>query len=184
MDYKEYMQDYLKGDNKRINHILNVRKRALELGKIYNADLDVLDTAAILHDLTKNKSKEFHLTKIKDINFINSTPEQLWHAKSAMVVAKELGVTNDNILEAIEYHIYGKINMSIETLILVIADYTEEGRTHKYAKEVYEIALEDLNKAYLLMTEKTIIHLKQMNQPIANEQFEVYNYIKRRISDK
>lgn len=184
MDYKAYMEKELTADPKRIKHVLGVKKRALEFAEIYNADKEVLTIAALLHDVTKNKSKDFHLNIIKDKKYLKNTPETLWHAKSAKIIAKELGITNKKILQAIEYHVFGKVNMELETLILVLSDYTEENRTHNGAIEVYNKALYSLEEAYLLMVEKTISHLNEMNKAIAKEQFDVYNNIKRGIKDK
>lgn len=184
MDYKNYMMECLKDDKDRIRHTLNVNERAKELGIIYKADLNVLNIASLLHDITKNKSDEFHIDTISNIEFIKDTPKEFWHAESAKVIAQNIGIKNNKILEAIQYHIYGKINMSIETLILVIADYTEKGRTNKYSKDVYNLALKNLYEAYLYMQEKTFLHLKEMNIKIDQKQLEVYNYYKRRIKDK
>lgn len=178
MDYKALMLKKLRSYPRRVSHTLNVLERALELGKIYNASLEVLETAALLHDVTKYYTKEEHLSLIKDESLIKDYDESLHHSISAYYLAKEIGVTNIKILEAIRYHIWGKINMSIETMILVVSDYTEKDRSFKEAKIAYELAKEDLIKSYLYVMEETIKYLIKNNISPHKEQIKVYNYYK------
>lgn len=184
MDYKSVLLNWLDGDEKRINHSLAVEKRATEYAKIYNADIEVVKAASLLHDITKNKSKAYHIEIINDKDYINSTPQALWHAYSSAIEAMRLGITNPKIIEAIKYHPYGKKDMSLETMIVCVADYTEETRVHKEAKEIHDIAVNDITLAYLTMLENTFSHLKQRNKTVVKEQLEVYEYIKRRYKNK
>ncbi len=178
MDYNKLVYETFKDDPKRLNHIIGVKKRALELGKLYHADLNVLEVAALLHDITKNLTKEEHLKLIKDKNKIKHLPEPLIHTKSALYYAKNLGINDLKILEAIEFHGFGKKKMNLETMILAVADYTEETRTHKEAKIVYEVALTNIKEAFIKMLELTIHYLTEHKIEVSAEQLDVLNYYK------
>ncbi|MBT5022344.1 HD domain-containing protein [Candidatus Woesearchaeota archaeon] len=56
------------------HHIRLVRKYALELGKIENCDLEVLEIAALLHDIGKINGREGHAQKSCELSkdFIDS----------------------------------------------------------------------------------------------------------------
>lgn len=178
MDYKALMLKKLRSYPKRVTHTLNVLERALELGLIYHASLEVLEVAALLHDITKYYTKEEHLSLIKDEKLISDYDESLHHSISAYYFAKEIGVTDFKILEAIRYHIWGKIDMNLETMILVVSDYTEKDRKFEEAKTAYKLAKEDLVKGYLYIMEETMKYLTKNNISPHKEQIKVYNYYK------
>lgn len=182
MDYEHVMRTRLKEHPSRIKHTLNVLEVAMELGKIYQADLTVLKIAALLHDVTKYDTKEAHLQLIQDKDLVKGYPLPLYHPLSAYYYAKSIGIEDEGVLEAIKYHMWGKINMKLETMILVVSDYCEPGRTFKTAKTVYTLAKTDLLAAYLLATESTIHHLLKNNKTPHQEQINVYQYYKGEIT--
>lgn len=176
MDYEKLMLKYLENDSKRIKHTYGVLKRSLELGKIYNADLEVLRISSLLHDITKLLTYDEHKELINNEKLFNSLEEYQYHAYSAYYLAKSLNITNSNILNSIKYHQWGKIEMSLENMILCISDYTEENRTHKDAEIVYKLALKNLEEAYLVMTKKTIDYLENKGIKIKSEDLKIYKY--------
>lgn len=178
MAYKALMLKELKGHDKRISHTLNVVERALELGEMYHANLPALEVAALLHDITKYYTKEAHLSLIKDIDLVRDYHVDLYHPISAYYYAKNLGINDETILEAIKYHMWGKIDMRLETMILVVSDYCEPSRTFKTAQDVYDLAKTDLIQAYLLAVKSTINHLIEDNKTPHPDQIKVYNYYK------
>lgn len=178
MDYKSFVEERFKDHPKRLRHTLGVYKRAIELGKIYGADLEVLKVASLLHDVTKHESDDYHIKMIDDEKILSSYPKPMWHAYSAAKLAEELGIKNKKIIEAINYHMFGKIDMEIETMILCVSDFSEENRTFVEANEVYEVSLKNIKEAYLLVIESTLNHLKKQGIELVKEQKEVYRYYK------
>lgn len=184
MDYKVIMENALKGYPNRIKHTLGVRDRALELGKIYDADLEVLEVASYLHDITKYWKAEAHIKLINNPSITNNLHEHMYHPISATLYAKSIGVTNPVILEAIQFHMWGKMDMALETMILCVSDYCEKNRTFKDSKTVYQMALTDLNKAYLHMLESTIKYLKKEQITPNQDQIDTYNYYLKKENEK
>ncbi len=178
MDYEGIMLKYLSGDKNRIKHTYGVVERALELGKIYNADLDILEASAYLHDITKLLSPKEHQVLINDDEIFNSLRPFMYHAYSAFMLAKKLGITNSNILDSIKYHIWGKIDMTLETMILCVSDFTEKNRTHKSVEKVYQKALINLEESYLMSIEETMNYTISKGFKPNPNQIKVYNYYK------
>lgn len=183
MDYEKIVQKRLKDHPKRLKHTYGVVKRALELGKIYKADLRVLEIAALFHDITKHETDAYHQSFIKEETIL-SYPKPMWHAFSAAELAKNFGIDDERIIEAIKYHVFGKIKMRLETLIIVVSDFCEEGRTFPLAKKIYEVALVDLEKAYLMSLESQIAHLEEKGLTPINIQKETYLYYKKKGLNK
>lgn len=178
MDYEKLMLTYLKADKKRIAHTYGVKQRALELGKKYQADLEVLTISAYFHDITKLLTLKEHQKLINDDLLFQSLEPFMYHAYSAYQLAKQLNITNVKILEAIKYHLWGKIKMSLETKIICVSDFSEATRKHESAKLVYELSLKDLDLAYLKTLEETIDYLNKKGLKPHQEQIKTFNYYK------
>ncbi len=184
MDFEKLMEERLKGHNKRIAHTKGVVKRALELGKIYQADLEVLKVAAYFHDITKYEPLSFHKQMIKNKKVLKKYPEEFFHAYSGAAYAKEKGIQNKKIIEAIKYHNYGKKKMNLETMILCVSDYCEENRVYEDAKIAYQIALDNLTASFVYMLKETLDYLKINNIKPLKQQIKVYNYYNKRRKQK
>lgn len=75
---------------------------------------------------------------------------ELWHAPvGAFLVEKEVGLTDEDILNAIRYHTSGRPGMSSLEKVIYVADYIEPGRKFPGVEEVRELAEQDLDKALL-----------------------------------
>ena len=89
--------------------------------------------AGLLHDVAKGKCRK-GLKKIAqqysvDIDEFESINPELIHGKlGAKMVEIELGVDDEDILNAICWHTTGRENMSMLEKIVYIADLTEPGR--------------------------------------------------------
>ncbi len=123
---------------KRFTHTLGVEAEALQLAKIFelsDTDCTRLQIAALLHDLTKEKSKEEQLALCEQYH-IPYTPydclaPKVFHAKTAAALAKDrfADLTDDGICQAILYHTVGDPDMTLFDSLLYLADYIEAGRT-------------------------------------------------------
>ena len=101
---------------------------------------------------------------------------ELWHAPvGAHLVEKEAGVTDPDVLDAIRYHTSGRPDMTLLEKIVYVADYIEPGRIFPGAKEVRELAKQDLDKALLQSLSNTIMFLLKKNQAIYPDTIFTYN---------
>ena len=83
--YEKYI-DILKGRLKprRFNHSLEVAKEAKRLAVLYGADAEKAYLAGLLHDITKNETRDAQLQLFKQFGIIltdiEMNAEKLWHA--------------------------------------------------------------------------------------------------------
>ena len=132
MDYikiEEFKQK-LKIDLKpqRYQHTLFTIIKAMELAVGTSADKDVVFIAALLHDCAKYKTpNESQLSDLKD--FVEC-PAIVHATFGALIAEEEYGITDKRILEAIKYHSTGRREMSIEEMIVCLADAIEDSRDY------------------------------------------------------
>lgn len=132
-DYKKIIRERM-GDY-RFSHSVNVAKEAKMLAKHYGADENKAEIAGILHDITKEMPKEQQLQIIIDSGIILDNVQlhapKLWHGMSGSIVVRdELGIDDEDILNAIRYHTTGRAGMSLLEKVIFTADFTSEERTY------------------------------------------------------
>ncbi len=120
----------------RFQHTLGVEKEIIRLGKIYLPDdIPLLQAAALLHDVTKEYTKEQHFAVFKQYHFTMSEDEtrapQLYHAWSAALLIPDTypAFADPVLIKAIWQHTTGDVQMSEFSKLLYLADYIEETRT-------------------------------------------------------
>lgn len=129
-------------NSKRLNHILGVARLARELANKFNIDSDKAYIAGLLHDYIKYESIDEMIEIINDQEIIDKFKDapQIYHAYASSVIAKkEFNIYDEEILNAIKYHVYGRINMTLLEKILVISDFAEDSREYARCKEVRKI---------------------------------------------
>lgn len=132
-DYKKLIKTRM--GEKRYTHSVNVAHEAAELAQLYNADVEKAKIAGILHDITKETPNEEQL-QIMEKNGIILTKMQLsspklWHSMSgAAYISSELGITDEDIINAVRYHTSGRAGMSVLEKIIFVADFTSAERDY------------------------------------------------------
>lgn len=122
---------------KRYNHTLGVERAAVRIAKKCAAEaLPEIRAAALLHDITKELSKEEQLAlidkyKISVTEADIASPETL-HALTAPPYIKENypRFADELVLSAISCHTVGRPDMDVAEAIIFVADFIEEGRTY------------------------------------------------------
>lgn len=164
----------------RFTHSMNVAKQAKILGKIYGEDTEKLYFAGVVHDICKEISYEEQLKVINsgEIYFDKyvMTQQKIWHAVAGSVfIQKGLGVTDEQIIDAVRYHTTGKENMDTFSKIIYIADITSEERDYPEVDVVRKLAKEDLDKAMLMSLEFTINKLMSLGKMLNEDTVLAYN---------
>ena len=181
MNYKE-MDEKLKKTLKpeRYRHCKGVEKTASYLAEIWGADVEKARIAGLLHDLAKNLDQEksrrliCQITRDKDILGIPA----LWHAPiGAYLLESEYGVKDPEIYDAVYYHASGKTNMSLLSKIVYVAVLIEPGRDGylNWSAECRRVAETDLDRAVLIVTDKTIESLIRRKMKINSVVAEIHN---------
>jgi predicted HD superfamily hydrolase involved in NAD metabolism len=95
----------------RLQHSLGVMQVMVELTPIYSLDRTQAMTAGLLHDSAKDLSNEYQLALVEEAGIelhdpCEQHPVYLHALVGAYLVAKELGITDRSILDAIAAHSY------------------------------------------------------------------------------
>ena len=167
------------GDSQRFKHTLMVVDTAKKLAAINGADVQKAEIAALLHDVTKHETPEFHKTCIASFfgpEEYRKWPEPIWHALSAVVVAKQdLMIDDVDILAAIQYHTSGRPNMSLLEKIIFVADFIEPTRpfdNHEY----YDLAMNNLDKSVAVILKSLHHYLIARGETPVSEGVEALRY--------
>ena len=149
---REQIKGYMSG--KRLAHTLGVEREIAALAGIYAPEqMYTLRAAALLHDITKELSREEQL-KLCDESGIIYTDEEIhmpktFHSRTAAVRIRrdfpEFAV--EEILDAIRWHTTGRAGMTIGDKLLYLADYIEDTRTFEDCVELRRQFYRGLDKA-------------------------------------
>src|SRR5690606_33311273 len=110
---------------------------------------------------------------------------ELWHAPvGAYLVKKEIGITDEDILDAIRHHTTGRPGMTTLEKVVFLADYIEPNRSFPGVEEVREKAKKSLDEALVLSLQNTIRFLLSKNQLIYPQTVATYNDLLRKMNQE
>lgn len=170
---------------KRFEHVLGVEQTAVQLAREYAADVEKTSIAALLHDVAKeqpeDEMRDIVISENLDLDLLKFG-SQIWHAPVGAVLAqREYGITDAEILEAIEHHTTAAPAMTLIAQIIYVADYIEPGRSHEKAEEARKLATHSLRGAVRFEIIQTIKHLVEAEKQIYPKAIDAYNaWIERR----
>ena len=168
-DYKKIIRERM-GDY-RFSHSVNVAKEAKKLAKHYGAD----------------EKKEQQLQIIIDSGIILDNVQlhapKLWHEMSGSIVVRdELGIDDEDILNAIRYHTTGRAGMSLLEKVIFTADFTSEERTYSGVATMRKKSKKSLEEAMLYGYQFTFKDLSKRQLAIHPDEVACYNEIVLQIS--
>lgn len=177
--YEQYVRERL--PRKRLVHTAGVVTAAAEKAKELSLDADKVRISATLHDCAKySDSGEFDgFVLPKDL------PKPVVHAfLGAYVAEKVLGITDEEILDAIRYHTSGKANMSTLGKLIFVADMIEENRDYEGVEELRKLYITDFEVCFKECLKEEMIHLRHKTQKSSEIYFETVNAYKYYIEGK
>lgn len=179
----EEMKSYLKSNLKenRYIHTLGVVDTAKKLAKLNGISEEKAEIAGLAHDVAKNLSKDKIKEMMQENNIVLSDVEEnnpnLWHSIVGPIEAKnKLGIEAEEILDAIRWHTTGKINMSILTKIIYIADMIEPGRDFEGIESLRKITFRNLDEGVYYGLNSSIEILLERNLLIDENTIRARNY--------
>ena len=149
---------------KRTRHVYAVCRQAVRMAKKFGESEEKAETAALLHDITKEVSPAEQLKMIREFDIINDNvildSPSLYHAVTGAIFARrELGVQDRDILHAVRYHTTARAGMSRLEKIIYLADAVSEDRSYKRVEEFRVLAMQDLDRCMLEMLKHSIRYL-------------------------
>lgn len=165
---------------KRFEHSMNVAETARQLAEKFGADPEKAYTAGILHDSCKDlpKSEQLSYLVLNDIplSVCELAAPKIFHARCGRLFAeRELGVTDEDILNAIRYHTTGRANMSVLEKVIFIADFISAERNYDGVEIMREKAAESLEEAIFEGLSFTIKDLINDEKAVHTDTVDAYN---------
>lgn len=163
----------------RLSHVLGVEKTAIDLAQRFNADIEKVSIAALLHDYAKEQPDEEMRDMIISENMnldLLQFGNNIWHGPTGAIFAKKVFDVQDyEILNAIRHHTVGSPNMGVVEQIIYLADFIEPGRAFPGVEVGRKLAKESLKAAVQFEIIHTLEHLLEMNGKIYPKAIDTYN---------
>lgn len=177
-EYKELLEKRL--NKGRYYHSLCVADEAKRLAEKYGGNEEKCYLAGLLHDITKNSTPEEHLEIFKSNNIslsqIEMSAEKLWHAVSgALYIESNLGIEDNEILDAVRYHTTAKADMSLTAKILYLADFTSKDRNYPDVNIIRNLVDKSLEEAFIYALKYSIIDLTERSKAIHPDTVDAFN---------
>ena len=169
-------------DQKRYEHTLGVEYTAAALAMAHGESVEKAVYAGLLHDCAKgiDDDKKILLCEkyglpVSDIERANPG---LLHAKLGAYLAEhEYGVTDGDILNAIEWHTTGRPDMTMLEKIVFVADYIEPNRKPLPNMELdRKLAFSDLDAAVRQILSDTLLYLVEGSKAVDPMTKMTYDY--------
>lgn len=153
-EIRERLRGRLEPDT--LEHLERTAKVARELALAHGVDPDRAEVAALLHDIADPLSDRELVLRAQRYNLSVSLTEarvpRLLHAPvGAEILRREWGITDDEVLDAVRYHVSGAPVMSPLVKVVFVADKIEPSRDRHYGglEQIRAIARRDLDDAVL-----------------------------------
>lgn len=164
---------------KRFRHVLGVEEMAILLAEKYQVSTTKASIAALVHDYAKERPAADFLAYIEREQLdpdLKQWGNAIWHGVvGAAIIQHELGIKDEEILEAVRIHTTGAAQMSQLAKVLYVADYIEPGRVFPGVEEARRLAFEELDAAVAYETKQTLAFLVAKEAKIYPKTIETYN---------
>ncbi len=158
--YLAYDMIKRRAGEKIFQHSLGVKNTAVHLARLYGLDPEKAALTGMLHDYGKlfdddtltRLARQYNL----DDPILYQEPVLLHAPIGAILLREEMGLTDEDILEAIRVHTTGLPGMSLLARVIYIADYIEPGRTCPGVQAIRRLAYSNLEGALLAAVDFTI----------------------------
>ena len=169
-------------DERRFAHTLSVAYTSALLAAVYGEEVKRALAAGLLHDIAKPMSDgellHFCEKEKLPISETEKMAPYLLHGKAgARIAKKEFGISDPEILAAIENHTTGRPGMGLLEKIVFVADYIEPYRNKQpKLKKRRKQAFKNLDKALAGILKDTVEYLGQGDRPVDKKTKETLDY--------
>jgi len=162
--------------------VLGVVESAVSLAELHGFDVDKAYLAALFHDCAKGLSRE-ELQRMCDEGAYCLTPDdapfpQIWHGPAGAALARsKYGVTDAEVLEAIEHHTLGTVPLSPTLRVLMAADSTEPTRAYDGVGELRALLRTDFKAGLLQVVRNKVADVQARGRTAHPRIFKTLEYL-------
>ena len=180
---ENYAREHLSG--KRYAHTLRVADTAERLAKLHGLDPEQARLAALLHDSARETDKEEILRVAEEqgirANDLERERPMLLHGPVAAELAREqLGIEDDEVLDAVRAHTTGEPGMRPLALALYVADKIEPDRNQPGVETLRKLAWKDLRRAATVALDRSISYNEERGRPTHPKSYETLVWLENR----
>jgi len=167
--------------DEKYEHSIGVMSSAKQLAQKYGANVEKAELTGLLHDITKEYSKEQHRNVIEKYNInldeLEKTEKKLWHSITGSYLVKNEIIDDDEIFNAVRYHTTGRADMSLLEKIIYVADFIEPNRDYDDVEYYRKKAFENLDTAFFEGVKWNLIEILQKNKIAHINTLNAYNFM-------
>ncbi len=170
----------------RYDHSVRTAETAQLLCERYGLDERLGYLAGLAHDICKEMDEKKLLSLAKqdgeEISRLENDKPKVLHGRAAAIyLQQEFGIDNQDVIEAVRYHVTGSPTMGMLAKVLYTADKIEPGRPQIESDYLEKHQDESLDDLVLSVLESNIHYLNEMGYEIyyKTEEF-LYTLIKDR----
>jgi predicted HD superfamily hydrolase involved in NAD metabolism len=171
----------------RLNHCLRVEETSRVLAKRFNVNVDEAGLAGLLHDY----AKEIPVPEYQQVIIREGYGQDLlqygrgvWHGMvGTWFLQQDLGISDPNVIRAINRHTTGHPDMTDLDMITFVADFIEPDRTLPGEIAARKAAETSLTKATMIELQNTLTYLVDRGALIHPLTFSTFNAFTKRVQD-
>lgn len=146
----------------RREHSLRVAYLAAERAPAFGVDEKRAVTAALFHDCAKNLPPDSPLLS----GFVPppGVPGPVLHQYAGAYLARKMGVTDEEVLDAIRFHTSGRPDMTVLGKLIFLCDLLEEGRDYEGVEDLRALfagGREHLDECMEVALKDTLAYLRK-----------------------
>ncbi len=187
-EYKEMIRSMM--GKKRYIHSCNVADMCVKLAEIHGGDVKKAYLAGILHDCRKEAEAEQQRKEMLASGYYVDPAElaskSTWHGVAAAYdLREELGIHDEDVLNAVRFHTVGRAAMSKLEKIVYLGDLVSAERDFPDVEKYRSYALRDLDDGMYRALRWSILNLSSNDKKIPVSTIEAFNYyMDKRIKKK
>jgi predicted HD superfamily hydrolase involved in NAD metabolism len=143
---------------------MRVAELARDIALANGLDADRAHLAGVLHDLARDLPSEELLRLAPPESDMDANNPLALHGRAARAILESEGMTDTDVLEAIEDHVTGPRGGNPIALAVYIADVSEPGRGVNH--HIREMAFVNLENAYTEALFCKVTYLESHNKPV------------------
>lgn len=152
---------------------------------LYGGEASKAEIAGICHDYARELSSD-ELFQLAFLEYRIEPWERerpiLLHGKvGAICMKRDMGVTDETIIEAVRAHVTGEPGMGHIAKIIFIADYLEPGRKHIDTDLRNKIGVEDIDTLLYYVLIHIFNHLKNNGRLIVKPAMDLYKQLQSKV---